>query len=167
MAYKIVKSDELMHYGVPGQKWGVINKQPTVTQTNSVKRYTISDNRSKFNDYVNKQRNANLNAAKTKAIKEAKYIKYSKNDPDFDDKNFNDDTKLGDTDYYCFKGTGGKYVVVEEDMKWELPDGVKPKEAEVLLTALDNRLSKLRAEGKKYSNDYYIKAVTKVLSINK
>lgn len=45
---------------------------------------------------------------------EFKFIEFSKNDPDFDDKNFSEETRLGDTDFFVFKGTNGNYVIIEK-----------------------------------------------------
>ncbi len=55
----------------------------------------------------------------------AKYSEYTKGDPDFDDKNYADSNRLGNTDFYGFKRSDGIYVILEEDMKWELPAGTK------------------------------------------
>lgn len=55
----------------------------------------------------------------------AKYSEYTKGDPDFDDKNYADRNRLGNTDFYGFKRSDGIYVILEEDMKWELPAGTK------------------------------------------
>lgn len=55
----------------------------------------------------------------------AKYGEYTKGDPDFDDKNYADSNRLGNTDFYGFKRSDGIYVILEEDMKWELPAGTK------------------------------------------
>ena len=55
----------------------------------------------------------------------AKYSEYTKGDSDFDDKNYADGNRLGNTDFFGFQRSDGTYVILEEDMKWELPAGTK------------------------------------------
>ncbi len=50
---------------------------------------------------------------------------YTDGDPDFDDKNFDEKNRLGDTDFFSFTRPDGTVVLLEEDMKWELPKGAK------------------------------------------
>ena len=48
---------------------------------------------------------------------------YDKNDPDFDDKNYNEKDRVEGTDFFCVQKPDGSFVVLEEDMKWTLPPG--------------------------------------------
>ena len=62
--------------------------------------------------------------AKEEPKKESKYSEYKDGDSDFDDSNYDDKNRLGDTDFFGFKTKDGRSVIVEEDMKWTLPEGV-------------------------------------------
>lgn len=53
-----------------------------------------------------------------------KYSEQTNGDKDFDDANFTDENRLGDTDFYGIKGADGSWTVIEENMKWKLPAGV-------------------------------------------
>ena len=46
--------------------------------------------------------------------KGSKFGEYTKGDPDFDDKNFDEKNRLGDTDFFGFKREDGTYVILEE-----------------------------------------------------
>lgn len=65
---------------------------------------------------------------------------WSEGDSDFDEKNYNDKNRLGDTDFYGFTNKDGKNVILMEDKKWTLPEGVK------LDAKLKKRLEKVSAE---------------------
>lgn len=52
-----------------------------------------------------------------------KSSEYTEGDTDFDDKNFSDENRLGDTDFYGFQKEDGSYVILEEDNKWVVPPG--------------------------------------------
>lgn len=85
---------------------------------------------------------------------------YSKDDSDFDDKNYNDNNRMGDTDFYGFKGKDGNYVILEEDMKWTLPKGAKLDGAlKKRLEAVDQEIEKRRQNGEKISADEWNKLV--------
>lgn len=52
---------------------------------------------------------------------------YTEGDSDFDnDDNYDEKNRIGDSDFFAFKNKDGKWVIVEEDMKWVLPEGVEP-----------------------------------------
>lgn len=94
----------------------------------------------------------------------SKYGEYSKGDPDFDDKNFDEKNRLGDTDFFGFTRPDGTVVILEEDMKWELPKGTK------LTKALIKRLETFskKAEGRTYkSNEEWREAAKKAIDGNK
>ena len=63
--------------------------------------------------------------------KDAKYSEYDENDPDFADENYTEDRRVGDTNFFIFKGNNGKTVILEEDMKWTLPKGISPDSPEI------------------------------------
>lgn len=51
------------------------------------------------------------------------YSEQTDGDKDFDDSNFTDENRLGDTDFYGIKGADGSWTIIEENMKWKLPAG--------------------------------------------
>lgn len=53
----------------------------------------------------------------------SKYSERANGDKDFDDKNFSDENRLGDTDFFAMKRPDGSWVIMEENMKWEMPAG--------------------------------------------
>lgn len=87
-------------------------------------------------------------------------VEYRKGDPDFDDKNFDEKNRLGDTDFFGFIGENGNYVIIEEDMKWELPPGTEiTPELITRLEQFEQRISDLRKdddlEKVRYSNEQW------------
>ncbi len=83
------------------------------------------------------------------------HSEYTDGDEDFDDKNYSDKNRLGDTDFFGFRRDDGTYVILEEDMKWELPKGTEiTPELISRLEDFDKNLEKMRQEGKdKYTNE--------------
>ena len=85
----------------------------------------------------------------------SKVSEYKKGDPDFDDKNYDEKNRLGDTDFFAFTRPDGKVVILEEDMKWELPSGQK----------VDSEMIKrLQGLGQSKTNDEFINNVTSAIS---
>jgi len=80
----------------------------------------------------------------------SKYGEYDKNDPDFDEKNYSDKNRLGDTDFYGFTKPDGTVVILEEDMKWTLPAGTKiTPDLIKRLEAFDKNVESMRNNGQK------------------
>ena len=61
----------------------------------------------------------------------AQYSDYNENDPDFNDGNYTEDRRVGQTDFFMFKGNNGRTVILEEDMKWTLPKDIDPNSPEI------------------------------------
>lgn len=90
----------------------------------------------------------------------AEKSKYSNDDSDFDDKNLSESNRLGDTEFYGFKGKDGRTVIVEEDMKWTLPEGKKLDGAlKKRLAAVEEEIAKRRKNGEKVTADEWNKLV--------
>lgn len=85
----------------------------------------------------------------------AKVSEYKKGDPDFDEKNYSDKNRLGDTDFFAFTRPDGKVVILEEDMKWELPSGQKIN---------SEMIKRLEGLGASKSNDEFINKATNAIS---
>ena len=52
-----------------------------------------------------------------------KFSEYVDGDPDFDDSNYDEKNRLGDTEFFGFVNKDGNLVILEEDMKWVIPGG--------------------------------------------
>lgn len=50
---------------------------------------------------------------------------YSENDSDFDDSNYDEKNRIGNSDFFGYKDKDGNWTILEEDMKWKLPKGVE------------------------------------------
>ena len=84
---------------------------------------------------------------------------YTKGDPDFDDSNYSEKNRIGDTDFFGFKNKDGKFVVVTEDRKWVMPNGkISPE--------LINRLKNFNKDGKLRGEEWN-KAATEAVTGNK
>lgn len=59
----------------------------------------------------------------------AKYSEYTKGDSDFNEEHYDEKNRLGNTDFYGYTKPDGTAVLLEEDMKWELPPGTKIDDA--------------------------------------
>lgn len=83
------------------------------------------------------------------------HSEYTDGDSDFDEKNYDDKNRLGDTDFFGFQRPDGTYVILEEDMKWVLPKGTSiTPELISRLEDFDKNIEKMRQEGKtNYTNE--------------
>lgn len=72
----------------------------------------------------NLKEEANKTAAK--ATGKAEFSNYKEDDPDFDDKNYSESNRVGNTDFFMYKRDDGRTVILEEDMKWVLPKDYIP-----------------------------------------
>ena len=78
------------------------------------------------------------------------YEEYKKDDSDFDEKNYSEKNRLGDTNFYGFTKPDGSVVILEEDMKWTLPKGTKlTPELTKRLEAFDKDIEARRNKGEK------------------
>lgn len=81
------------------------------------------------------------------------YGEYTKGDSDFDEKNYSDKNRLGDTDFYGFKRDDGSVVILEEDMKWVLPKGTEiTPELIQRLESFDKTMEEKRNNGQNYTS---------------
>ena len=89
---------------------------------------------------------------------------YTKGDPDFDEKNYDEKDRIGDTEFFSFKNADGRTVIVEEDMKWTLPEGVDPKDPAIkeAISKFGDQVASARAKGDytTFSGDKWEKAAT-------
>ena len=93
----------------------------------------------------------------------SKFDMYTKGDPDFDEKNYDEKDRIGDTDFFSFKNADGRTVIVEEDMKWTLPEGVDPKDPAIIeaISKFGDEVASARALGKSnYTGEEWEKGAT-------
>ena len=91
------------------------------------------------------------------STKEYKREDYKKGDKDFDDKNYSDKNRLGNTDFFSYKRDDGKYVILEEDMKWvvdEKPSSKMIKNLEAMDEYIDARQKNGTWEGKNAAKEW-------------
>lgn len=88
-------------------------------------------------------------------LNKSQFSEYKKGDSDFDDKNFKEKNRVGDSDFFMAKRPDGSTVILEEDMKWIIPKGVDPNSP-----AIKAALTK---EYKADSNDEWVKQVTEAI----
>lgn len=94
----------------------------------------------------------------------AKYSEYSDGDSDFDEKNYDEKNRLGDTDFFGFQRPDGTWVILEEDMKWELPANASKEDLIKTLESFDKEMEAKRNSGEKYTADDWQKAATSAIS---
>lgn len=117
----------LKHYGIKGMEWG---QHKYIKRANGSYYYPEGSNAAKVSEY-------------------------KKGDSDFDEKNYSDKNRLGDTDFFAFTRPDGKVVILQEDMKWELPSGQKVN---------PDMIKRLQSLGQPKSNDEFINNVTSAIS---
>lgn len=88
---------------------------------------------------------------------------YRKGDRDFNDSNYKESNRIGDTDFFAYKRSDGASVILEEDMKWVLPKGVDANSPEIkqAIRKFASQVESARAQNKDtYSIDQWQAAVT-------
>lgn len=88
---------------------------------------------------------------------------YKKGDRDFNDSNYKESNRIGDTDFFTYKRSDGTSVILEEDMKWVLPKGVDANSPEIkqAIRKFASQVESARAQNKEtYSSDQWQAAVT-------
>ena len=88
---------------------------------------------------------------------------YRKGDRDFNDSNYKESNRIGDTDFFAYKRSDGTSVILEEDMKWVLPKGVDANSPEIkqAIRKFASQVESARAQNKDtYSIDQWQAAVT-------
>lgn len=88
---------------------------------------------------------------------------YKKGDNDFNDSNYKESNRIGETDFFTYKRNDGTSVILEEDMKWVLPKGVDANSPEIkqAINKFASQVESARAQGKgTYSTAQWQAAVT-------
>ena len=92
---------------------------------------------------------------------DAKFAEYQKGDSDFDDANYSEKNRLGDTDFFGFQKPDGSWVILEEDMKWTLPAGMDRAEMIKALEAFDKEMEAKRGN---YTSKDWQEAANKAIN---
>ena len=136
-------------------------KKPELTREEKEQPVSEGKVSSSTKDMVDKAKSQLAN--KKSSSEKTSYSEWSENDKDFDEKNYNKNNHVADTDFYTFKRNDGKWVVLEEDMKWVLPDGVTGNDPGIksALKQFSDHTSSAKAIGNdNYTNSQWIDAVT-------
>lgn len=80
------------------------------------------------------------------------YGEQTDGDPDFDDKNFTDENKLGDTNFFAVKGKDGSWTVLEENMKWKVPSGVSKEQLHKAISDISKKDKQKRMSAKEFAS---------------
>lgn len=92
---------------------------------------------------------------------DAKFAEYQKGDSDFDDANYSEKNRLGDTDFFGFQKPDGSWVILEEDMKWTLPAGMDRAAMIKALEAFDKEMESKRGN---YTSKDWQEAANKAIN---
>ena len=108
---------------------------------------------------------AKENALTRRTTEKSKYSEYTKGDSDFDDNNYKEENRVGDTDFFVHKRKDGTNVILEEDMKWVLPKGIDAKSPEIQKAIQDfaSHVESARKLGENYTGDQWTEEVTKAI----
>lgn len=104
-------------------------------------------------------------AMKRRSMEKSTYGEYKDGDHDFDDDNYKEENRVGDSDFFVHKRKDGTNVILEEDMKWVLPKGVDAKSPVIQKAVQDfsDRVVSERKLGNNYTGDQWRDAVTKAI----
>lgn len=104
-------------------------------------------------------------AMKRRSMEKSTYGEYKDGDHDFDDANYKEENRVGDSDFFVHKRKDGTNVILEEDMKWVLPKGVDAKSPAIQKAIQDfsDRVVSERKLGNHYTGDQWRDAVTKAI----
>lgn len=104
-------------------------------------------------------------AMKRRSMEKSTYGEYKDGDHDFDDANYKEENRVGDSDFFVHKRKDGTNVILEEDMKWVLPKGIDGKSPAIQKAIQDfsDRVVSERKLGNNYTGDQWRDAATKAI----
>lgn len=91
------------------------------------------------------------------------HSEWKEGDKDFDESNYSEKNRLGDTDFYGFQKEDGSWVILEEDMKFTIPKGMDRAEIIKKLEEFDKMVEAKRQSGEKYTHDDWVNAAKNAL----
>ena len=98
-----------------------------------------------------KNQESQIRSAHQGDTKRVKMQIYTDGDRDFDDKNYKDNERVGDTNFFVTKRPDGKYLVLEEDMKWVLDKDTDVEALKKRILAADDYTSRMYDSGHGYN----------------
>ena len=104
-------------------------------------------------------------AMKRRSMEKSTYGEYKDGDHDFDDENYKEENRVGDSDFFVHKRKDGTNVILEEDMKWVLPKGVDGKSPAIQKAIEDfaDEVKSQRKLGNNYTGDQWRDAITNAI----
>lgn len=104
-------------------------------------------------------------AMKRRSMEKSTYGEYKDGDHDFDDDNYKEENRVGDSDFFVHKRKDGTNVILEKDMKWVLPKGVDGKSPAIqkAINEFTDEVKSQRKLGNNYTGDQWRDAVTKAI----
>lgn len=104
-------------------------------------------------------------AMKRRSMEKSTYGEYKDGDHDFDDDNYKEENRVGETDFFVHKRKDGTNVILEEDMKWVLPKGVDAKSPAIQKAIKDfsDEVESARQLGENYTGPQWREAITKAI----
>lgn len=95
----------------------------------------------------------------------AVYSEYTENDPDFQESNYQECYRLGDTEFFGIIKPDGSVVILEEDMKWTIDKGADLDAITERLEGFEDKIISLREDGQvKYSNQMWVTWATDAIN---
>lgn len=114
-------------------KSGSIQREgPTSQKTEEKKEQSTSNVSSSKSTSNQKYTTTKGRTDKPLPSKHSNMEEYKDGDKDFDEKHYKDANRIGNTDFFTYKRDDGKYVILEEDMKWVVDDKPSSKLAKNL-----------------------------------
>lgn len=159
-------SYSLYHHGIKGQKWGERRfQEEDGSLTPAGRERYLKEGRGP----AAKSYGANTLAKEYKhnPVKMERASTYWERDPDWDDKNYSEKTRVSGTDFHMFTKPDGSIVILEEDMKWTVPAGsATESEMSAALKKFNKDVKQKRENGdwtsttwEKMVNEYMTQAV--------
>jgi len=91
------------------------------------------------------------------------HSEYTEGDKDFDESNYSEKNRLGDTDFYGFQKEDGSWVILEEDMKFTIPAGMSKADIIKRLEAFDKEVEAKRQKGEKFTSEDWVNGAKNAL----
>lgn len=140
-------------------------EKPEAMEKAEAERQEKLANRPKAHEKPEATGTAKDGAMKRRSMEKSTYSEYKDGDHDFDDDNYKEENRVGDSDFFIHKRKDGTNVILEEDMKWVLPKGVDAKSPAIQKAIKDfvDEAKSQRKLGNNYTGDQWRDAVTKAI----
>lgn len=91
------------------------------------------------------------------------HSEYTEGDKDFDESNYSEKNRLGDTDFYGWQKEDGSWVILEEDMKFTIPAGMSRADIIKRLEEFDKEVEAKRQKGEKFTSEDWVNGAKNAL----